>query len=478
MAEGRRLRLWKCALARPGDAEGPAVRGPFPHGGRSGRTRRLDLRPRSPQVVRPSMISGPRSPETPAMEIRSRLRRAPGPTLSRSPMPTSGAAVTSTEATARTSPGRRPSPTCSPWLSLEDASTSRSRRRMRMAAPSSVRGTRTPSSRRRSTPGGRPSPVLLARETMGAAKGSWVGTEPIAYGYQWRRRDADGSNCVDIGGATLSTYAHVPRGRPTGPDSRGRDEHVRRRRGAFLELRDSRLPHCQPTCKISNRTSWSLGGSDCQYGTLIKLSNEFRCSQPLSSYGPLPIKVVWTFTSASTSETRGTSISSTAAAATATRHDRPDRRQQRGRGHARRSWRSQFRTAGPRDIQVTASSTGGPLGDLARTRTSGSSTRRTRTQTSAIVNGYSATGGRPGDVHRRRRGHLERPVRPRRLRRKVRDVQPRALRCRLGLAWQRHERRIVPHRPGGACVERRRSCLPGPRRVDPCISTQALQPSM
>ena len=75
---------------------------------------------------------------------------------------------------------------------------------------------------------------------------------------------------------------------------------------------------------------------------------------------------------------------------------------------------------------------------------------------------------RHDDVHRRRRGHLlERPVRPRRLRRKVRDVQPRALRCRSGLAWQRRERRIVPHRPGGACVERRRSCLPGLPRVGP-----------
>ena len=39
---------------------------------------------------------------------------------------------------------------------------------------------------------GRPALSGTARqgETMGATKGSWVGTEPIAYGYQWRRCDA------------------------------------------------------------------------------------------------------------------------------------------------------------------------------------------------------------------------------------------------------------------------------------------------
>ena len=39
-----------------------------------------------------------------------------------------------------------------------------------------------------------------------AAAGSWTGTQPISYGYQWRRCDSAGANCVDIAGATGQTY--------------------------------------------------------------------------------------------------------------------------------------------------------------------------------------------------------------------------------------------------------------------------------
>jgi hypothetical protein len=50
------------------------------------------------------------------------------------------------------------------------------------------------------------------------------------------------------------------------------------------------------TCLVSNRTSWALGGTDCSYGTLLNRgSSQFTCSQPLSNYGPLPIKVTWDF---------------------------------------------------------------------------------------------------------------------------------------------------------------------------------------
>ena len=42
--------------------------------------------------------------------------------------------------------------------------------------------------------------------TLTADPGSWSGTGPLSYGYQWRRCDAAGANCVDIAGATGSTY--------------------------------------------------------------------------------------------------------------------------------------------------------------------------------------------------------------------------------------------------------------------------------
>jgi hypothetical protein len=43
-------------------------------------------------------------------------------------------------------------------------------------------------------------------ETLVADRGSWSGTEPLAYAYQWRRCDDAGAACVDIDGATEQTY--------------------------------------------------------------------------------------------------------------------------------------------------------------------------------------------------------------------------------------------------------------------------------
>jgi hypothetical protein len=44
-------------------------------------------------------------------------------------------------------------------------------------------------------------------QTLTASPGTWTGTQPIAYAYQWQRCDSNGANCAGIGGATAANYS-------------------------------------------------------------------------------------------------------------------------------------------------------------------------------------------------------------------------------------------------------------------------------
>jgi hypothetical protein len=58
---------------------------------------------------------------------------------------------------------------------------------------------------------GLPSIRGSAREgqTLTAKEGSWRGTQPFTFAYQWRRCGSGGGNCVDLTGATAKTYTLV-----------------------------------------------------------------------------------------------------------------------------------------------------------------------------------------------------------------------------------------------------------------------------
>jgi hypothetical protein len=46
-----------------------------------------------------------------------------------------------------------------------------------------------------------------AGQVLAASSGSWSGSSPITFTYQWQRCDASGGGCADVGGATSQTYA-------------------------------------------------------------------------------------------------------------------------------------------------------------------------------------------------------------------------------------------------------------------------------
>ena len=47
-------------------------------------------------------------------------------------------------------------------------------------------------------------------QTLNAANGTWDGTEPFEFAYQWQRCDAQGENCADIAGAEGPSYTVAP----------------------------------------------------------------------------------------------------------------------------------------------------------------------------------------------------------------------------------------------------------------------------
>src|SRR5262245_22789842 len=70
------------------------------------------------------------------------------------------------------------------------------------AAAITTRATVAPSNTAQPTTGG----VNTAGNTLTANPGTWSGTAPITFAYQWEICDGNGAACHDISGATSQTY--------------------------------------------------------------------------------------------------------------------------------------------------------------------------------------------------------------------------------------------------------------------------------
>jgi hypothetical protein len=49
----------------------------------------------------------------------------------------------------------------------------------------------------------------MVGKTIKTSTGSWTGSTPMSFTYQWRRCDAAGAACVDVPGANASKYTLV-----------------------------------------------------------------------------------------------------------------------------------------------------------------------------------------------------------------------------------------------------------------------------
>lgn len=94
-------------------------------------------------------------------------------------------------------------------------------RRIRVRVYASTKGGTTPSTSAATsvvtTPGNKPAsqsnPTISGSPIVGSkltgAPGSWVGSGPITFSYQWLRCDKDGNGCVPLSGRDQSTYTVV-----------------------------------------------------------------------------------------------------------------------------------------------------------------------------------------------------------------------------------------------------------------------------
>ena len=129
-------------------------------------------------------------------------------------------------------------------------------------------------------------------QTLTASNGTWSGSTPMTYGYQWRRCDAAGGACTNIGSATGASYAvaagdvgHTLRVRVTATNSAGSANAESNQTAVVPGTDPGPDPDPAPTP-----------------GTVITTDRPWNCTGALTAFGTLPIKVVSTIANASAND--------------------------------------------------------------------------------------------------------------------------------------------------------------------------------
>ena len=110
-------------------------------------------------------------------------------------------------------------------------------------------------------------------ETLIGDRGEWTGTEPIAYAAQWRRCDTAGASCVNIAGATRTSYTlraedvgHTLRLRVTASNKDGSQSATSRATGVVkAALPNAPRNTAAPTISGTTRIGQVLTGAKGQW---------------------------------------------------------------------------------------------------------------------------------------------------------------------------------------------------------------------